>query len=182
MAVDCPFCYSSRSKTCETRVLASGTRRRRYACHDCQQRWTVHDGPPPRRGARSHIVRSGTRQQPAGLARVNKPPLTDEDVRAILIAGLTQGATSTVLARQFGRTSTAINAILRGDYHRGICPELVRRGMRRYPPDAPICHDCIHWLDGRCGMEFPDPVVEGVQFAADCAAFVLRSNTDLSCR
>jgi hypothetical protein len=32
------------------------------------------------------------------------------------------------------------------------------------------CLQCLHWAD-RCELGFPDPVDEGLWFAADCASF-----------
>lgn len=170
MAIECKFCQSSRTKVCETRICANGVRRRRHMCHDCDRRWTTHDGTPPR---------PGTRASSPSSPRTNKPPLTREEVQAILIGGLVNRVTSAALSAQFGRTKSAINAILHGDYHRGICPELARRGRRRYALDAPTCPQCIHWLGERCGMEFPDPGTDGLQFAADCSAFVSRTDPNV---
>lgn len=174
MPIDCPFCHSSRTKVCDTWSAGSGARRRRHLCHDCERRWTTH-GEAPIKAAGPSVAALPAPRSP----RVNKPPLTTEEVQAILIGGLVDGLTSGVLAARFGRTRSAINAILHGDYHRGICPELVRRGRRRYAIDAPTCPECIHWLGERCGMEFPDPGTDGLQFAADCSAFVSRTGSDL---
>lgn len=38
-------------------------------------------------------------------------------------------------------------------------------------PDAINCINCVQWHDSRCGIGFPDPLREGLKFAADCSIF-----------
>jgi len=33
------------------------------------------------------------------------------------------------------------------------------------------CEQCIHWSSERCGLGFPDPKDEGIEFARWCASF-----------
>ena len=86
--------------------------------------------------------------------------LTDADIRWIL----TSTESLTALARRFGKSKQAMSAIRLGRTHQDLAPDLPRRAPARY------CHDCRHWRGGSdpCSQGIPDPINEGVAFAADC--------------
>ena len=143
----CPACHNPGS-VIETRRCSNGTRRRRHECQTCHHRWTSHDGEPPgHRGGR----RPGSRNV--------RSPLSPAEVEAILRSG----DSIRRLARQLGRSRPAVAAVLQGQTHAELFPELPRR-------QALNCLQCQHWA-GRCGLGFPDPLEEGLQAASWCNSY-----------
>lgn len=153
--MSCPVCSSDQLRVIESRPLANGTKRRRHHCENCQHRWTSWDGPR---------LKPGRLPGAAAPPKVYRPRLTEDEVRLIL----TSPDSSTKLGRQLGRTREAIAQVRRGESYSRVLPELPRWQIQRRTES---CHDCIHWLADRCGMGFPDPLLEGPLFAADCAAY-----------
>lgn len=144
----CPTCPTCRTPgaTIDSRPCSNGTRRRRLECRACGERWTHHDGPPP-----PH----------SGIRPAAKPRLKAQQVERIL----THGGSISAIARDTGHCRATVAAILRGQSHTELCPELPRQA-------ATNCERCVHWEAGRCGLGFQDPEIEGPGFAADCASFL----------
>ena len=93
-------------------------------------------------------------------------PLTENAIRDIL----TSEEPRETLARRYGCHRSAIYQILNGQCHASILPELPRRLPYRR------CSDCQHWRYGsECDLGFPDPGLEGIQFARDCSTYMART-------
>jgi len=157
----CPTCGSARTDVCESRLCINGTRRRRLACLDCEHRWSTWDGPKPPRGG--HGLRKRT---PPTRKR---GPLSEEQVRQIL----TQDELNNVeISQLVGCSRETVRQIRAGLIYRVVHPELLRPGANRdMPPliiDGLNCYDCVNWAGSRCNFGFPDPLIEGLTFAADC--------------
>lgn len=129
----------------ESRRCSNGTRRRRLHCQSCSNRWSLFDGEPPGNCGHQH--------------RTYGPTLKAAQVRRILLATGSIAA----IARETGHCRQTVTAILRGESHQHLCPDLPRRGSLS-------CLDCRHW-QGCCGLGFPDPEDEGPQFASDCNSY-----------
>lgn len=138
----CPECSSERIDLVSSRRTITGGQRRRWRCLDCRHRWTVYEGERPDRQLRSQL-----------------PP---EQVRQILLST----ASDSALARRFKRSHTSIANLRTGRTYADLWPEIPRR------PPSRSCRDCQHWRGNRCGLGFPDPIEEGLRFAADCESFL----------
>ena len=92
----------------------------------------------------------------------NRPTkLSDDAIRDILTNPASHGA----MAQRYGIHRSAVGYIRQGRMHADKLPELPRWTVS--------CDRCIHWSGpGHCSLGFPDPLVEGVGFARDCASFV----------
>lgn len=92
--------------------------------------------------------------------------LSDDTIRLILTSTASHG----VLARQLGIHRSAVSQIRLGRLHPHVAPELPRWAANL------SCGQCLHWEAARsaCGLDFPDPVIEGHHFARDCACFIHR--------
>lgn len=77
---------------------------------------------------------------------------------------LTSQATHRVLAQQLGVHRSTISQVRLGHICSHVLPDLPR-----WQPNV-NCGHCLHWDDG-CTLDFPDPKVEGLHFARDCACF-----------
>jgi hypothetical protein len=137
----CPECSSERIDLVTSRATITGGKRRRWRCLDCRQRWTTYEGEQP--------------------ARLPRRGLSPEQVRRVL---LSTGSDSEV-GRQFGLSHTAIANLRLGRTYAELWPELPRRSPAR------SCRACRHWRSDHCNMGFPDPIEEGVKFAAECELF-----------
>ena len=160
----CPDCSSDKTRVIESTQLHDGGRRRRHLCRSCGFRWSTWAGAPPRRG-RLPNSRPG---------RKSKPPLTEDQVRLILLSPLS----SSKLARQLDRPVETVAGVRRGQFHKTTLPELPRRKpepRRAYqeilPEGLPSCRLCKHWSNSKCDMGFPDPIYEGPGFAAECSVY-----------
>jgi hypothetical protein len=97
---------------------------------------------------------------------VARPPLSEDAIRDIL----TSQASHRVLALRHGCHHSAVAQIRDGKSHASVAPELPRRQPLRR------CSDCQHWQHGsECGLGFPDPQLEGIQFARDCSTYAART-------
>lgn len=141
----CPTC-GGLGVVRESRRCSNGTRRRRLQCQSCGDRWTHHDGERPAHPGWQHATQART--------------LSPAQVRRILTASGSIAA----IARATGHCRQTVTAVLRGESHADIRPDLPRRGSLS-------CQDCQHW-QGRCGLGFPDPDEEGPGFAAFCVSFL----------
>lgn len=141
----------ARGRVIESRIALNGTRRQRLHCPACKFRWTVWLGPKPPQGRVPHAV---------GRTKL-KPLLTEEQIRLVLTSPLS----ARKLARELNRTPESIFCIRRGQSYRHVAPELPRSLKKT---EGPSCYQCLHWSERQCQIGFPDPVLEGPGFAADC--------------
>jgi hypothetical protein len=95
-----------------------------------------------------------------------RPRLDDDTIRRILTSAASHG----VLARELGVARSTISLIRLGRIYTSTCPELRRRDP------VLTCGNCTHWEKARsaCGLDLPDPNIEGLQFANDCTFFTAR--------
>ena len=71
------------------------------------------------------------------------------------------------LADQHGCSRELIRQIRSGLIYKDLLPEWFRAPAKA---GDPTCNQCRFWSDG-CSMGFPDPEIEGPQFARDCSVF-----------
>lgn len=170
LAINCPDCGSDRWRVLTSRRKFWRTPEvvtRRLSCHQCGGRWT--------------------RTDPAGLSLPDhqwKPPakVTADQVVAILLSPLGHRT----VAREMGISTTAARKIRCRVIHREVRPDLPEWTPPPPKPPAPpkvkvrilSCHDCMSWIDGKCREGWPDPVIEGPQFAADCEDYEPRKDSD----
>jgi hypothetical protein len=86
---------------------------------------------------------------------------------------LTQDELNNVeISQLVGCSRETVRQIRAGLIYRVVHPELLRPGANRdMPPliiDGLNCYDCVNWAGSRCNFGFPDPLIEGLTFAADC--------------
>jgi len=87
--------------------------------------------------------------------------VSDDAIRDILTSPASHGT----LARRWGLHRSAVGYIRQGKTHADRLPELPRWTV--------TCERCTHWSrPGHCTLGFPDPLLEGISFARDCASFV----------
>jgi hypothetical protein len=156
--MDCPTCHSETTKVIETHVCTNGTRRRRYRCLSCEHRWTAWDGERPVKGGSP-----GRRKSPGN----RKSRLTPDQIRL----ALTRPDLNNKRAGELiGCSPECVRQIRNGQICASILPDLIRpNAVDQKPASAgPNCLDCKEWSDGRCSFGFPDPLIEGLTFAADC--------------
>jgi hypothetical protein len=156
--MNCTKCNSALQRVAEVRKLGNGTRRRRIECMNCGYRWTEWDGPKPD---------ASERAMPMVVRQRKRPALTDEEVRLTLTR---PDLNNKDLARLLGCSAETVRQIRCGMLYKSVMPDLVRPKGPRWKPvsDGPMCDNCSHWLGNKCSFAFPDPVQEGLAFAADC--------------
>lgn len=158
----CPKCHSARHAVRETRHCVNGTKRRRIECSDCYHRWTEWDGPrPPRRS-------DGVTRRPK--ANRKRLWLTEAQVRMVLTQ---PEVNNQQMAKLLDCSGETIRQIRCGRLYRNVLPHLIRpkEERPRLLPDGPRCDHCEHWRPGVCSFGFPDPIMEGLGFAADCEVY-----------
>lgn len=156
----CPTCSSALTEVIETRLCSNGTRRRRRRCRTCGYRWTTWEGERPPTGAQPGVTR-------AKPPRTGTGRLTTEQVRFALAR---TDLNNRQAGREIGCSAEAVRQIRNGTIYAHVLPQLPRPGAPSRPvvADGPSCLECVHWDGGGCGFGFPDPLMEGVTFAADC--------------
>lgn len=161
--MNCPKCNSAQTELCESRLCVNGTRRRRHQCKDCGHRWTSWDGPRPT----LHDVNRKRRTSPPAKAR---PRLTPEEVRFALVR---LDLNNRQAADQLGCSRETVRQVRCGLLYVTVHPELPRPKSppNRTPMAGPTCEQCKSWTGAACGFGFPDPVLEGLTFAADCGLY-----------
>lgn len=159
--MDCPTCNGTTTKVIETHCCTNGTRRRRYRCFDCEHRWTVWDGERPLQGGAP-----GTRR----LTGNRKTRLRVADIRLVLTR---LDLNNKQAAELIGCSAENVRQIRNGQTCASILPELIRpKAIRQKPSgNGPNCLNCKEWINGRCSFDFPDPLLEGLTFAADCGLY-----------
>jgi hypothetical protein len=169
----CPNCYSAQIEVREVRICNNGTRRRRHECLACSHRWTSWDGPRPIRG----YSPNGRRKPAQG----KRGKLTPAEIKRVL----TQlDLNNKQLAAELGCSCETIRQVRAGMLYASIHPELLRpKAKRPAPPpvDGPTCLGCVHWKGSRCSFDFPDPVMEGITFAADCDLYEMSQSISRAC-
>ena len=166
----CPECGSP-SLVLESKIARRGTaRRRRHQCQGplCGHRWTTW------------ATRAGQPlEEPPLLAGQHRPRrrrpecrvLTAQQVRVILMSPT---RSLRALASQLGVSRETVRKVRLGLFYADVLPDLPRQRPGRRAEvvpvvtDGPSCERCRSWRDGQCREGFPDPLEEGVGFAADC--------------
>ena len=149
--MNCPSCKSENYKAIDSRVRKDGTRRRRYVCKDCNERWstlsTGKDAEP--------IVR---------FPPVVKRRLTFEQAKQIMLSS----KSTLALAAEFGISHQGISQIRLGQVYSYIYRQLQEEGFALASQGKVLCDQCAHWSGNSCGFEFPDA---GGDFATDCVLY-----------
>lgn len=147
--VDPLVCSHGNGYVLETKTRIDGSVRRRFECRDCGNRWTIiSEGEKPGRAPLPPIARNVARRK-----------LTLEQVHRVLTE---TEATQKAMAAELGVSRQCIQLIRCGATWPDAFPELPRNVKRR------SCVKCKHWRSGGCAIGFPDPLEEGLSFAADC--------------
>lgn len=154
IGVLCGLCNSDNCKVLESRPITKNIRRRRWACITCGHRWTVYTNK------KNQVVSAPKKGKPYKASRGRK--LKDDEVQFIL---LHTEINNKELGEKFCLSRETIRLIRIGSLYKDVFPELERHKPAQ--SNIPSCKKCVNWK-GRCLMEFPDPVVEGVRFAKDC--------------
>ena len=158
--MECPGCRSSHTEVLESRLCINGTRRRRHSCLTCGYRWTIWEGERPDRSEISKSMKRRPARRPASA-------LTAAQVRQAL---LDRDEGHHAMGRRLGRSPEAIRQLRYGITHKNIHPEIARWGQATPATTSPgpSCYTCGHWRTDRCSFGFPEPGLEGPDFAADC--------------
>lgn len=146
----CPCCDSHLTTTSQSVLLRDSRRRRRHLCKICNHRWTTWEGTSQPYERKPSPRRHG-RIPDATVARIL------EDNRSLATWALELGVSRELIRR-----------IRVGINYKDSCPDLLRRN------NGASCHNCQQWAQGACRFGFPDPLVEGPGFAAECDLFELR--------
>lgn len=142
----CPKCRGLDFKVLESRLLLSGTRRRRWHCNTCATRWTTKQpnaAPARERRSSKPRLRGGVRT------------LSNAEAATIMLST----ASTRELAQQYDMTHQAIAAIKNGKNYGDVYSAL---GLRRAG-----CHSCQHWNPG-CSFDFPEA---GGSFSKHCTLY-----------
>jgi transposase-like protein len=164
----CSVCKCSGHRRGRPQQLASGRLVQRFRCSKCARSWTIDE---------------------SGVARPRQTPLSDEAVLYILTADESQ----VQIALNVNRSTSLVSNVRRGLSYRDIHPDVPRnkpwgvcakasrkpkaQSLKAKEPKIPsiTCVKCIHYLgsfDKPCGLGHPDPVEEGLRFAADCSTYI----------
>ena len=92
--------------------------------------------------------------------------LTEEQIVEIL----TSWESSTILAREMGRNPSTIRSIRNGLSYKDVRPDIPRVKSSEIPSQSRFCSDCIHRLNGKCTMGFPESE-RNAKFAQLCNIF-----------
>jgi hypothetical protein len=154
-----PKCGSELSQVVESRLMENGDRRRRRECDLCGHRWSTTEGC--------------SNGQSSPRRRARNPCLSTEQIRLILTR---LDIHPTAMAADVGCTPETVRLVRIGRIHGKVLPELARerrRSSRQAPAPitGPSCERCHNWSGDHCGMGFPDPLEEGLGFAADCETY-----------
>lgn len=92
--------------------------------------------------------------------------LTEEQIVEIL----TSCETSTKLGRDLGRDPSTIRNIRNGYSYKDVRPDIPRIKSSEIPSETRFCCDCIHRLNGKCTMGFPESQ-RNAKFAQVCSIY-----------
>ena len=143
----CQQCRGIDFKVIESRLLLSGTRRRRWRCNNCANRWTTRQNgasPPRERRPMKPLLRGGVRS------------LTNAEAASIMVSTFPVSE----LAKQYDMTHQSISAIKSGRNYRDVFSAL---GLSRKG-----CHSCQHWSREGCSFDFPEA---GGSFSKHCTLY-----------
>jgi hypothetical protein len=161
LTMQCPECNSTNHRVIESRLCTNGTRRRRLICIDCSHRMTVWDGERAPTTSRSNDS-SRKRSRARGLLTVDH----------VLFALQHTELSNREVADQLECSTETVRQIRCGLLYRHVAPD-VRRP--KGAPGQPSCSVCTHWNGEACDFRFPDPLEEGLSFAAECSMYQKRS-------
>jgi len=149
--MNCPSCKSENYKVVDSRVQKDGTRRRRFVCRNCSERWSVYA--------------TGKDAEPAARCPpINKGRLSVEQAKQVMLSG----KSTLALAAEFGVSHQAISQIRLGQTYSYIYRELQEQGCALASSGGVLCDQCKHWEQDACGFGFPDA---GGDFATDCSLY-----------
>lgn len=156
IGVTCESCGKDKCKVLESRPVTRDIRRRRWHCLSCKHRWTIYTN---KKGV--------TVQRPPKIKQEQRTPksgrkLLKDEIKFILIE---TDLNNKELGDRFSLSRETIRLIRIGSIYKDVYPEIERSKPKH--SNRPSCKKCEMWK-GRCLMEIPDPVVEGVKFAKDC--------------
>ena len=159
----CSTCGCQARKRGGPQRLSSGCLVQRFRCGKCGRSWTMDE---------------------LGIQRFRQDPLSDEAILYILTADESQ----VQIAQSVDRSTSLVGNVRRGFSYRNVHPDVPRNkpwGRSARTPQKPktqkqkmpsiTCIKCIHYLgsfEKPCGLGHPDPVEEGLKFAADCSTYL----------
>lgn len=163
MPFHCPRC-EAKARVIEVTRLVSGGKRRRVCCQNdlCGHRWSVWEEPLEPVPAISKPSRKRNLRRPL-------KPLTDEELTLILER---KDLSNVQLGKILGRSGETIRQVRSGLAYGDRLPDLPR-WSRASLASGPNCAHCAQWL-GYCTLGFPEPDSEGLHFALECSAFLMR--------
>lgn len=144
----CVACQSTSTSVIRSRVSKDGKRWRLVRCHNCGHCTDYVGGKP--------------------LLQQRRRRFDDAGIRQILLSAESHSA----VAAKHGCTRELIRQIRIGKVYRSTLPDVPRWIVQKR---GPVCTQCKHWADEVCEMGFPDPIDEGVGFAADCSMYERRA-------
>lgn len=151
----CLACESVNTSIIRSAVNSGGCRRRLVRCRDCGHCSLYLDDQPL-------VIDRNIKRKYHRSYR-----FSDAVIRQVL---LSQDSHATVAAT-LGCSTEAIRLIRVGRSYRQCVPDIPRWSKRVAVADAPNCRYCVHWAGSQCGLGFPDPLQEGLQFAKDCSMY-----------
>lgn len=156
IGVTCESCGGDSCKVLESRPITRTVRRRRWICLTCNHRWTIYTNK------KGETVKSPPKNKPYSQQRPRTGrKLKHDEVKFIL----TTEFNNKDLGERFNLSRETIRLIRIGSIYKDVHPDIPR--LKPKPSIKPSCRKCVNWK-GRCLMDIPDPVVEGVRFAKDC--------------
>lgn len=141
----------------------------KIACPKCNGiMWSAGIRKTANGGYRRMICRSCCYHEKRQLDDTGKLPpgnrkFDAQQVREILEAE----GTLYEIGQRFGCHRETVRQIRAGKLYKDLLPH----NYLPQDPAGPRCDKCIHWSEA-CNLGFPDPVIEGLYFARDCAAWV----------
>lgn len=108
--------------------------------------------------------------EPIGLKGHKKRQIPE----ATIIKILESDETISVLSQQLGWCTQTIKKIRTGKLHAYVRPDIPRRPEAK--GETRKCAKCIHWLKGRCSMDFPESTRSN--YACICPLFEWTARTN----
>lgn len=159
----CPEC-GCRALMADNSRTSMG-RRFRFHCTSllCGNRWTEWEGGRPKPPAPPRLT--AKEQQ---ILAVRGPRLTVDQVRLILTR---LDLSTRKLGPALGISRQAVCNVRLGRSYAKVLPDLPRQ---QAGVATQRCTSCCHWTGERCTEGWPDPEVEGPEFARWCDDFQLK--------
>ena len=159
MKMDCEKCGSKMLLKSKTKQK-SGRTYYRFRCKNqqCLHRTTAYTGKitHPNRLATGGLKNAST-----------KRALNEDQVLRVL---LETRLGTTALARELGCNQRTVRDIKLGKAYKTFHVDVPRPGIATHGHVHGSCHDCIHWIDGHCSMDFPE-AIRG-SFAPLCSCYM----------